>query len=309
MGALITLNLQLGINCGFATNRFPEPEVWTRIVGQELGLRCCQFVADLLNPWLPQDIVDDQAERIIKSARQYNVAIRTTFTGAFTRVHHILHPDPRLREAWFEWFKRFFDLSAKLGAEGSGSHFGVLSVTDNADPIRRQECLTEGLERWRQLAEYGAQLGFRWVLFEPMSIRREIAETIEETRRLLDQFETMNMPIPMRLVLDVDHGDLSSPNPDDTDPYAWLRAFGAVSPVIHLKQSKLDKSGHWPFTPEHNAQGKITREKVLAALEESGAEEVMLILEFSHREREPADSNVLSDLKASVEYWRQFVTE
>jgi len=302
------VNLQLGINCGFAINRFPEPEAWTRIVGEELGLRCCQFVADLLNPWLPQDLVDEQVQRINESAAKHDVRIRTTFSSAFTRVNHILHPDPHTRAVWFEWFRRFFDLSAKLGAEASGSHFGILSVTENADPDRRRERLEEGIRTWRRLAEYGASLGFRYLLFEPMSISREVAHTIEETQAILDAFDALDMPIPMRLVLDVDHGDLSSPNPDDTDPYAWLRAFGKVSPVIHLKQSKRDKGGHWPFTPEHNADGKITGEAVIAALEESGAEEAMLILELSHREREPAESRVLPDLRASVEYWRQFVT-
>jgi len=296
------LDLQLGINCGFATNRFPEPEVWTRIVGEELDLRCCQFVADLLNPFLPQDLIDEQIARINENARKYDVKIRTTFTSAFTRVGHLLHPDPHTREVWFEWFRRWFDIAARLGAEGSGSHFGVMSVTDNEDPARREARLDEGVERWRQLAEHGATLGFRWILFEPMSVRREVAETIDETQRLLDRFEALDMPIPMRLVLDVDHGDLASPNPDDTDPYAWLRHFGAVSPVIHLKQSKQDKGGHWPFTPEHNQGGRITGERVLAALEEADTEEAMLILELSHREREPSESNVLSDLKASVDY-------
>jgi hypothetical protein len=77
---------------------------------------------------------------------------------------------------------------------------------------------------------------------------------------------------------------------------------------VHLKQSTRDKGGHWPFTPEHNENGRITGEQVLDALEESGAEDVQLILELSHREREPAESRVLSDLKASVQYWRRFVT-
>jgi len=113
----------------------------------------------------------------------------------------------------------------------------------------------------------------------------------------------------MRLNLDLDHGDLSSPNPDDTDPYAWLRRLGNVSPIVHLKQSTRDKGGHWPFTPEHNERGIVRGERVLEALEESGAEEVMLILELSFREREPAESRVLPDLRASVEYWRQFVAE
>jgi hypothetical protein len=274
------LRPQLGINCGFAINRFPEPEVWTRIVGEELGLRCCQFVADLLNPWLPQDLVDEQVAKISENAAKYDVAVRTTFTSAFTRVNHIMHPDRHTREVWFEWLKRFFDLSARLGAEGSGSHFGSLSVTDNADPARRRERLAEGLQTWRRLAEYGA-----------------------------GAFDSMDMPIPMRLVLDVDHGDVASPDPADTDPYAWLREFGSESPVIHLKQSKRDKGGHWAFTAEHNADGKITGEQVLAALGESGAEEATLVLELSHREREPAESRVVADLKASVDYWRQFVPD
>jgi sugar phosphate isomerase/epimerase len=303
------VRLQLGINCGFAINRFPEPEVWLRIVGEDLGLRCCQFVADLLPPWLPPDLIDEQVGRINESAPRYGVRVRTTFTSAFTRVNHLLHPDPHTRQVWLGWLKRFFGLSARLGAEGSGAHFGILSVADNADPARRAERLEEGLRSWKTLADYGAALGFRWVLFEPMSISREVAHTLEETQWVLDRFEALDPPIPLRLVLDVDHGDLSSPNPDDTDPYAWLRRFGSVSPVIHLKQSKRDKGGHWPFTPEHNADGRITGEKVLEALEASEAEEAMLVLELSHREREPAESRVLPDLRASVAYWRQFVKD
>jgi sugar phosphate isomerase/epimerase len=302
------LKLQLGINGGFAINRFPEPEVWLRIVGEELGLRCCQFIADLLNPFLPAEIVREQAARIIENAARYDVRLRTAFTSAFTRVNHLLHPDRAIRRAYQDWFRRFFDLAAELGAEGAGAHFGILSVTDNSDPERRRERIEEGFESWRQLAEHGAALGFRYVLFEPMSIPRELACTLSETEAILQRFEQLDMPIPMRLNLDVDHGDLASPDPADRDPYAWLRRFGRVSPVVHLKQSTWDKGGHWPFTPEHNERGIVRGEQVLAALEESGAEEVMLILELSHREREPAESRVLNDLRASVEYWRQFVT-
>lgn len=303
------MKLQLGINAGFAINRFPEPEVWLRIVGEELGLRCCQFVADLLNPFLPQDIVDEQAERIIENAARYDVRIRSVFTSAFTRVNHLLHPDPKLRRVWLDWFRRLFDVAARFGAEGAGAHFGILSVTDNSDPVRRRERIEEGFESWRKLAEHGAAIGLRYVLFEPMSIPRELACTIAETEGIMARFESMDMPIPMRLNLDVDHGDLASRNPEDTDPYAWLRVFGKVSPVVHLKQSTRDKGGHWPFTPEHNEQGIVRGELVLEALRESGAEEVMLILELAHREREPAESRVLSDLKASVDYWRQFVAD
>ena len=104
-------NIKLGINTGFATNRFPEPEVWTKIVGKTLGLRYVQLVADLLYPWLPWRILKEEIKKIKKSCQKYNVKIDTTFFGAFTRVNHIFHPNHKIRKIWFEWIERFFIVS------------------------------------------------------------------------------------------------------------------------------------------------------------------------------------------------------
>jgi len=38
------MNLELGINLGFAINKYIEPEEWARIVGEDLNLRHVQFV-------------------------------------------------------------------------------------------------------------------------------------------------------------------------------------------------------------------------------------------------------------------------
>jgi len=147
--------------------------------------------------------------------------------------------------------------------------------------------------------------GKQYLSWEPMSVAREYGETIAETKKIQKRFE--DCALPMKLCLDVDHGDVMSTNPDDTDPYAWLRAFAKESPLIHLKQSLKDKGGHYPFTPEINVQGKILAEKVIRTLQESGCEETLLLLELSFREREPFDSRILDDVKTSVAYWRQFV--
>jgi len=299
-------NIKLGINTGFAINRFPEPEVWTRIVAEELGLRCVQFVADLLNPLLPQKIIDKQIERIQASAAKYGILIDTTFTGAFTRVNHLMHPDPELKEVWVHWFEDFFRISARLDARGSGSHFGILSVQDFNDPERRKAITRQAIEAWQRLSKLGAELGFQFLIFEPMSIPRENACTIRATEELLEMVNEKSA-IPMKLCLDVDHGDPTSSDPDDNDPYAWLRRLGHLSPVIHIKQSRADKSGHWPFTEEYNESGIITPPRVIEAIEESGAGDVLLLLEISHRERHPAEYRVLDDLKASVDYWRPYV--
>ncbi|MCX5758785.1 MAG: hypothetical protein NTU83_09835, partial [Candidatus Hydrogenedentes bacterium] len=236
------------------------------------------------------------------------VHVETTFTSAFTRVNHVLHPDPEIRRTWVEWFKRFIRLSRELGAEGSGSHFGILSMRDTADPARRSKRIEQGIAAWREIAAYGAEAGLRYVMFEPMSVPRELGETIEATRGLLARCQE-GFAIPMRLCLDVDHGDVTSPNPDDTDPHAWLRAFGAVSPCIHIKQSLRDKGGHYPFVAEYNTRGKIVPEEILATLRDAGVQSCTLLLEISHRERLPMDTRVVADLKESVSYWRPAIDE
>jgi len=98
-----------------------------------------------------------------------------------------------------------------------------------------------------------------------------------------------------------------SSDPNDTNPYAWLTEFAKDSPLIHLKQSSVNKGGHWPFTAEHNKSGKIQAEKVLHTLKQSGAGEAELILELSFREREPTDSTVIPVLQESVAYWRRHI--
>lgn len=300
------MKVKLGINCGFAINRFPEPEVWVRIVGQELGLRYVQFVADLLNPFLPYRVIEQQVNKIKSLADKYNVNIDTTFTSAFTRVNHLMHPEPLVRDAWFQWYKDFLFMSAALGARGGGSHFGILSVNDLEN--RKEEITEIAIGLWNQLSHLGAELGLEFLMFEPMSIPREMACTIKETWELYDKVN-QNAKIPIKLCLDVDHGFSLSPDPRDIDPYAWLEEFGKISPVVHIKQSLLDKGGHWPFTSEYNERGKVIPQKVIEALERSGADDVVLLLEISHRERYPAEGRVVSDLKESVEYWREYVSE
>jgi hypothetical protein len=86
-----------------------------------------------------------------------------------------------------------------------------------------------------------------------------------------------------------------------------LERLGAVSPVIHLQQTVMNKSQHWPFTPEYNAQGIIEPTRVLAALERSGCREALLTFELGHREHWDTDTRVIADHRASVEHWKPCV--
>jgi sugar phosphate isomerase/epimerase len=297
------MKVKLGINTGFAINRFPEPDDWVGVVADELGLDTVQFTADLLNPFLPSDLVAREVEKIVGLCARKGVRVQTTFTSAFTRVNHLMHPDPDIQHVWVDWFRRFFQVSRDLGAEGAGSHFGIMSVRDNADPEVREKRIDQAVRAWRELSVFGAEIGLKYLLFEPMSVPREVAETIAATEDILRRCSE-GFAIPMCVCLDVDHGDLQSADPRDTDPHAWIRAFGRVSPCIHIKQSLRDKGGHYPFTAKYNEQGKIVPAEILDTMRGTGIEECTLLLEISHRERWPTDYTVVEDLKESVAYWR-----
>jgi len=297
------MKLKLGVNCGFAINRYVEPESWGKIVG-ELGLHSVQFVADLLNPFLPDDYIDKQIIRIKESAKSYDFSVDSIFSSAFTRVNHLCHPDEEVRAVWLAWFKRFLGIGAKLGAKTGGSHFGILTFDVINDPEKRKRLTEAAVIGWQTLSFYAKELGYESLIFEPMSVPREFANTVAETKMILDMVNA-DCGVPMKVCLDIGH----APHPDERDPYPWLLALGNVSPVIHLQQTVLGKSMHWPFTPEHNKEGYITAEKVISCLEQSGCREALLHFELSHREHWDTDGKVVEDHKASVEYWRKYVKD
>ena len=101
----------------------------------------------------------------------------------------------------------------------------------------------------------------------------------------------------------VDHRYVISLNSDYFDPYAWARAVTPVSPIIHFKQSLMDKGGHRPFTAEFNAKGRIQPEPLLKAFAEGGAVENEICLELSFKEREPNDRQVIPQIAESVAFW------
>ena len=299
--------MKLGINTGFALNRYPLPEQWLEVIGKELGLKYVQLTADLINPNLDESIIDDLIERINKCKKQYNIEIVSVMTGAFTRVNHFSHPDEKIRAYWIRWFKKLADIAIRVGAYDLSSHFGIMCYEDFHDENKRELTLKKTVEAWKEIAEYGKKIGLKSLSWEPMSIKREYGETIGETKRIQKLLEGSALPI--YICLDVDHGDISSKNPDDFNYRKWLSAFANISPFVHIKQSLKDKSCHYPFVEEYNKKGDVTPKEVIEILKEKEATDTILFLELSFREREPTDSLVLKHLKESAEYWKKGVKE
>jgi len=292
------MKLELGMNLGFAINRYIEPEIWARLTAQEIGLDKVQFVADLLNPFLPETYVKSQVERIRAACEHYGISVTSLFTSQYTRVNHFLHPDEEARKIWLDWFKRFADIGAELGAKSLGSHFGIFTFDGFDNHYNKQ--LEDAVRCWQELSAYAADKGYEFLTFEPMSVPREMGNTVRDSQKLMDMVN-QNSKIPLKCCLDIGH----APHPSERDPYPWIEALGAVSPIIHLQQTVLHKSNHWPFIEEYNTQGIIKPEKVFEALKVSGAKEAELVFEIGHREHADTDFRIIQDLKESADYWKE----
>ncbi|TMV53937.1 aminotransferase, partial [Thioclava sp. BHET1] len=166
-----------------------------------------------------------------------------------------------------------------------------------------EEMIRIAIDCWAEVADHAKAAGLSYVFWEPMSIAREFGETIAECLALQARLTAADMAVPMWMMADIDHGDVTSANPEDYDPYAWARAVPEISPIIHIKQSLMDKGGHRPFTAAFNARGRIQPEPLLAAFAEGGARDNEICLELSFKEREPNDREVLPQIAESIAFW------
>jgi D-erythrulose 1-phosphate 3-epimerase len=297
---------RLGLNTGFAVNRFAEPEEWTKVF-KMLNINYAQFTADLLNVCLPDKIIHQEVSLIKEHCLLNDVNIRSAFTGAFTRVNHLAHPDKNIREYWVSWFKRYIDLAIEIGAKSIGSHFGILTEKDDRNPQRRRERVEQNIECWHEIARYAKKKCIEFISWEPMSISREQGHTIYETWELNKKLNE-NSPIPFKICLDVDHGDQTSLNLNDSDPYQWLENFADLSPQIHLKQSiNGNSNSNYPFLEKYNRVGRINADKVINILLKKNITDVDLILEINFKERNPIDKLVIEHLNESIQYWKKSI--
>lgn len=295
--------LSLSLNTNPLVNRFAEPDDLVDTIAHDIRIRDIQLTHEFINPSWPAPVIRRLTRDFGRALTRTGARVTSGMTGPYGRLNHFGHPDADVRRYYVDWFKTFADISADLGASCVGTQFAIFTYKDYDDPARRDDLIQTAIDCWAEVAEHAKSAGLSYVFWEPMSVGREFGKTITESLKLQDRLTTAGMAIPMWMMADIDHGDVTSPNPDDTDPYAWARAVSKVSPIIHIKQSMMDKSGHRPFTAEFNAKGAIHPKPLLAALAEGGAEDNEICLELSFKEREPNDRQVVADIKESVAFW------
>lgn len=298
--------ITLSVNTNPLVNRFAEPEDFVAVLAGEIGIGHIQLVHEFINPSWTASTVRRLTDRMAKACAGAGAKITSIMTGPYGRLNHFAHPDADVRAYYVKWFKGMADIAGDLGAPAIGTQFGIFTYKDYDDPKRRAGLMQVALDCWRDVAVHARARGLTWLFWEPMSVGRELGHTLQSAQELQDWIDAGDLPIPLRPMVDIDHGDVTSPNPRDVDPFAWARDFATRSPIIHIKQSTMNKGGHWPFTAQYNENGRITPARLLAAVREGGGVDNELCLELAFREREPADRNVVAALKESVAYWAPY---
>jgi sugar phosphate isomerase/epimerase len=300
------MRARLGINNCFAAKRWPRPGDWARVVRDEIGLDLVELSLDLTDN--DGEAADRQraAGEVLEALSQCGLRAETTFTGlaAYSR-NLLMHPDPSHRRAAVDWYVAVIDLTARLGARGTGGHVGAMSVPDWSDPIRRAERWSGLRQGLSELTRHARAAGLDYLLVENLASNRE-PSTMAGLDALLTEGDREHVPI--RLCLDLGHQCVPGTSGPDRDPYAWLRHFGSRLAEVQLQQSDGLADRHWPFTAERNEIGRIDPGRVLDTLAAAGAGDVLLVLEVIPA-FEQEDAQVIADLRSSAELWVTALTE
>ncbi len=296
-------NVYLGFNCNCFTNRYDEPEQWTRIC-KELGIKQVMFNIDLIDPYWSWETQKKLCDRTLEACAKNGVNIFASFGGQHGHQHYLGHPDPDVRKEAELFFQRAIKQAAYLGAKSFGTCFAIQTVTTNSDPVQRRAIMDDAIASYHRLAEYGAEVGLKALAYEMTSIDRETCATFAENDEVLAR--CADMAIPMRICLDMGHRN-NGGLPEEADHCAWIRKYAKQCDVIDCQQTTKEVSCHWPFTPENNAKGVIRGEEVMQAIQDSGADnDLLLSFELRCAAFHPQEDSFMKNLEQSVAYWRQF---
>ena len=141
----------LGFNCNCFTNRYDEPEEWTRICA-ELGIKYVMFNIDLIEPYWPWDVQKKLCDRTLAACEKYRVNIYSSFGGHHGHQHYLGHPDPDCRREAENFFKRAIKQTAYLGGKSFGTCFSILTVRCHEDQHLRSEILEDAIVAYHRLA-------------------------------------------------------------------------------------------------------------------------------------------------------------
>ncbi|MDK6028605.1 TIM barrel protein [Ignisphaera sp. 4213-co] len=293
----------LGLNLSWAVKRWPMPDEWSEIVAKN-DVKYVQFSFDLFDPRSTQAAVEHMAGLIRDAIKRYGIVIHSTFTGLAAYSYNLLaHPDPIIRMDAVDWYTKAIDFTSKIDVKATGGHIGAKSVRDYKDASRRTFMDLVLFDTVKALRKYAQSKGLEMILWEPLPVPRETPWNMAETEEVLRK---ANEGAGVAVKLNIDVGHQCTLQGVEASPYEWLKRFAPQSPAVHIQQTDGKADRHWPFTEEYNKIGIIKPDKLIEAIEQSGAKEVYLFLEYIPPFEAP-DDEVLQNLEISVKYLKQFI--
>ncbi|MEG1516390.1 MAG: TIM barrel protein [Clostridia bacterium] len=298
-------DIYLGFNCNCFTNRYDEPEEWTKLC-QKMGIHEVMFNIDLIDPYWSWETQRALCDRTLEACDKRGVHIFASFGGQHSHQHYLGHPDPTARAEAENFFRRAIRQSAYLGGKSFGTCFAIQTVRTNSDPVLRKEIMDSAMAAYRRLADYAAEVGLSALAYEMTSIERESCATFAENDYILESLK--DMAVPMRVCLDLGHRNLEGKCGEE-DHLNWIRRYAKQADVIDCQQSTTSTSCHWPFTEENNQKGVIRGEEVVSVIKKSTEKDILLAFELRCAAFYPQEYDFLDNLAQSVAYWRQFVDQ
>jgi sugar phosphate isomerase/epimerase len=296
--------IKLGIMPTFGPQYAPSPRSWIEIVANQLDLKLVEWYFPQIDPFVREPTLTALAVETRDVAKEYGVVIDTTFGQS---AHSNLgDSNAGMRANALDWWEKAILLTAKLGARAAGGCMAIFSLEDAQDEARYQFLYGSVIDSVRYLTSLASAHGQKFFMWEPMPDYRCPPSIIDEAKDILEKAND-GAKVPVKLAIDIGHAYSNNPKgkESDHDPYNWLRTLGAESPVVHLQQGTA-KNEHWPFTEEYNKRGIMKADKVIKAIEDSGANETVLIIEVMHPPFLPK-TQIIQDLKDTVKYWKDYV--
>ncbi|MEI6511716.1 MAG: TIM barrel protein [bacterium] len=320
-----TVKIDIGVNGAFITRRWEKPENWMRLT-RECGYEYHSFCADVLDPFFSGDrtFQAEIAGQTRDAAAKYGVKIIDIYTGMAThRFHGLSHTDPRARRRMAEWLEGAAEIAAVMGTDAIGGHVDAFSTEVLEDPEATEQCKQRLFETMRNVGSIMKRKGMRVFSQEQMYIPSEKPWLISEGDEFLVEVNRTNTGQHIYLTLDTGHmaGQPFGAGFPDTDYLSWMRRFSSVSEVIHVQQTVPDASHHWPFLPKYNEKGCVNIPDLIDAIKLAHREHDQrpfsfmqpvsmnyLVLEVIPGSTK-RDDVLLSELKESARYLRQFIPE
>lgn len=210
--------LSLSLNTNPLVNRFAEPDDLVNAIAHDIRIRDIQLTHEFINPAWPAAVIRRLTRDMDRALQRTGARVTSGMTGPYGRLNHFGHPDADVRRYYVEWFKTFADIVGDLGATSVGTQFAIFTYKDYDDPQRREDLIQTAIGCWAEVAEHAKSAGLDYVFWEPMSVGREFGETIARSLDLQSRLTAADMAVPMWMMADIDHGDVTSPDPCDTDP-------------------------------------------------------------------------------------------